>query len=144
MIEDKIIDQFLNNWQTINRHLRKGLLTEGNEGITRLQWVLLRHVSREETCTIGNLAEKFGVRPSTISQMVDRLEKSGLIRRMSDSNDARIRLVELTEKGQELILSMKSKWSKRLTEGLSRFTNDEQKNFLKYLEQLAITIAEPN
>lgn len=143
MIEDGRIDQFLANWQAINRHLRKGMLTEGDDRITRLQWMLLRHVGREEACTIGSLADKFGVRPSTISQMADRLEKSGLIRRVANSHDARIRFVSLTEKSQELIHSVESVWAKRLTEGLSQFSDDEQKNLLKLLERLALSLADP-
>lgn len=144
MIEDGMIDQFLANWQTINRHLRKGTLREGNREITRLQWMFLRHARREEACTIGHLAEKFGVRPSTISQMADRLEIAGLIRRVSNVSDARVRIVSLTEKGRELIHSVESVWAKRLTEGLSQFSDNEQKDLLKLLERLASSLAEPS
>lgn len=143
MIEHGVLDQFLANWQAINRNMRKGVLTGGNEGITRLQWMLLRHVSRNETSTIGNLAEKFGVSPSTISQMADRLEKNGLIQRISDTKDARIKLVSLTEKGQELIHNIESAWARRLSEGLSQLSGDEQDNLLKLLEHLAASMVDP-
>lgn len=143
MIENELIDQFLTHWQSINRHLRKGLLTEADEPVTRLQWMLLRHVNRVETSTIGDLAEKFGVRPSTVSQMVDRLEKSGLIRRVSNTHDARIKFVSLTTKGQTLIQNVESLWAKRLTDGLSQFSIEEQGNLLKLLELLASSLTDP-
>ncbi len=142
MIEYELIDQFLTYWQSINRHLRKGMLTETDERVTRLQWMLLRHVYRVETSTIGDLAEKFGVRPSTVSQMADRLEKSGLIRRVSDIQDARIKVVSLTAKGQALIQNVESIWAKRLTDGLSQFSSKEQGNLLKLLERLASSFAD--
>jgi DNA-binding MarR family transcriptional regulator len=140
MIKNELLDQFLANWQSINRHLRKGLLTEGDERITRLQWMLLRHVRKVETCPIGNLAEKFGVRPSTVSQMADRLEKAGLICRVSNSQDARMRFVCLTEKGKSLIQNVESLWAKRLSHGLNQFSADEQEVFLQLLEKLALSM----
>ncbi|MDR3602845.1 MAG: MarR family transcriptional regulator [Desulfosporosinus sp.] len=142
MFDNELIDQFLTHWQSINRHLRKGALTEADEGITRLQWILLRHVYRVEMSTIGDLAEKFGVRPSTVSQMADRLEKSDLIRRISDTHDARIKFVSLTAKGQALIQNVESIWAKRLTDGLGEFSADEQENLLKLLERLASSLAD--
>lgn len=143
MNEHELIDQFLSHWQSINRHLRRGILAEGSEQITRLQWMLLRHVSRTQTCTIGQLAEKFGVRPSTVSQMADRLERSGLIYRITDTEDARLRFVRLTEKGQTLINHVKSLWAERLSEGLSQFSKEEQQNLIELLERLATSLVEP-
>ena len=142
MVENGRIDQFLVTWQAINRHLRKGTLLEEDKGITRLQWILLRHVDREKTCPIGYLAEHFGVSPSTISQMADRLEKSGLLHRVTDPQDARVRLVSLTQKGQELIRSVESVWGKRLAKGLGQFPDPEQKDFLEKLERLAASLSE--
>lgn len=141
-MENELIDQFLTYWQSINRHLRKGMLTEMNERVTRLQWLLLRHVYRVKTSTIGDLAEKFGVRPSTVSQMVDRLEKSGLICRVSNTYDARIRFVSLTAKGLALIQNAESIWAARLSDSLSQFSEEEQANLLKLLERLASSFAD--
>lgn len=143
MIENELVDQFLTHWQAINRYLRKGELTETDERVTRLQWMLLRHVHRVKASPIGDLAEKFGVRPSTVSQMIDRLEKSGLIRRISNAQDARIRLVSLTDKGSALIQGVESIWAKRLRDGLSQFSPEEQKNLLKLLERLASSFVDP-
>lgn len=143
MIEDRLTEQFLAYWQTINRHLRKGMLTEGEERITRLQWMLLRQVNKPESCTMGNLAEKFGVRPSTISQMADRLEKSRLIRRVPNTQDARIKFITLTEKGQAFIHQVESLWGIRLKEGLGELSTGEQSTLLQLLERLAASLAEP-
>lgn len=143
MAEHEFIDQFLTHWQSINRHLRQDVLTETAERVTRLQWMLLRHVYRVETSTIGDLAEKFGVRPSTVSQMADRLEKSDLIRRVSNPADARIKLVSLTAKGQSLIQNVESIWAKRLREGLIQFSSEEQTDLLKLLERLASSFTDP-
>lgn len=143
MIDHEFIDRFLTHWQSINRHLRKGQLIETEERITRLQWMLLRHINKVETSTIGDLAEIFGVRPSTVSQMADRLEKAGLIQRLSDTLDARIRLVSLTTKGHALIQNVESLWAKRLLDGLSQFSSEEQKDLLQLLGRLASSLSDP-
>lgn len=51
---------------------------------------------------ITQLAEKTGSANSTISGIVDRLEKLGLARRVRSENDRRVIVVEATEKYTEL------------------------------------------
>lgn len=142
MIEDRKIDQFLMHWRFINRHLREGMLTHGDKKITRLQWTLLRHVGRSKDCTMGSLAENFNVSMSTVSQMIDRLEKWGYVERASSASDARVKIVSLTEKGEKIIQEVKTSYLKQLTKGLSRFSEDEQETFIGFLEQLAANLKE--
>jgi DNA-binding MarR family transcriptional regulator len=137
MIEDSKIDQFLMHWRFINRHLREGRLTHGDKKITRLQWTLLRHVGRTEHCTMGSLAEHFNVSMSTVSQMIDRLENWGYVQRGSSVRDARVKIVSLTEKGEKIIQEVRTLYLKQLTNGLSRFSRDEQDLFIGFLQQLA-------
>jgi DNA-binding MarR family transcriptional regulator len=130
MIEDDKIDQFLVHWRFINRHLREGMLTHREKRITRLQWTLLRHVGRTGHCTMGSLAKNFNVNISTVSQMIDRLQKMGLVQRTSASHDARVKMVSLTEKGEKIIQDMKLVWVKQLADGLSSFSRDQQELFI--------------
>ncbi|HET6872045.1 MAG TPA: MarR family transcriptional regulator [Sporolactobacillaceae bacterium] len=137
MIEDNKIDQFLMHWRFINRHLREGKLTQGDKKITRLQWTLLRHVGRSEHCTMGSLAEHFNVSTSTVSQMIDRLENWGYVKRGTSDRDARVKIVSLTEKGEKIIQEVRTAYLKQLTNGLSKFSKEEQEVFIGYLQRLA-------
>ena len=137
MTDNGIVDQFFMQWQTINRYLRKGMLLEGEERIMRIQWMFLRYIRRSDDCTMGHIAEKFGVKPSTVSQTMDRLEKHGLVERVSGKEDARQKIVRLTEKGQSLIHSVESIWSMRLSKSLSQFTDMEQAELIELLSKLA-------
>ncbi|MFB6467222.1 MarR family winged helix-turn-helix transcriptional regulator [Cytobacillus sp. Hz8] len=137
MIEESKIDQFLTHWQYINRHLREGRLINGDKKITRLQWILLRHVGRSEHCTMGSLANHFNVSMSTVSQMIDRLEKWGYVQRETLARDARVKIVSLTEKGEKIIKEVRTSYLQQLTNGLSRFSEDEQEMFIGFLQQLA-------
>jgi|GEM_PF-624651 len=134
------VDEFLTYWQTINRHLRKGTLSEGGQQITRLQWMMLRHVRTSDNTAIGSIADKFGVRPSTVSQMADRLERAGLVDRVAGVADARQKSLRLTDAGRALISSVESVWAARLVKGLNQFTADEQTELLKLLSRLAASM----
>ncbi|ADL08410.1 MarR family winged helix-turn-helix transcriptional regulator [Thermosediminibacter oceani] len=48
------------------------------------------------------LAERLKVKPATITVMLNRIEKAGLIVRKQDDNDQRISRVYITEKGREI------------------------------------------
>ena len=137
MIEDRKMDQFLTHWRFINRHLREGRLTKGDKKITRLQWTLLRHVGRTEPCTMGSLADHFNVSMSTVSQMIDRLEKWGYVERGTSAQDARVKLVSLTEKGETIIQDVRASYLHQLSHGLSKFSEDDQEAFIGFLQQLA-------
>jgi DNA-binding MarR family transcriptional regulator len=133
----KSLEQFLVYLQTINRHLRRGSLVQGEKQLTRVQWLILRHIQRSDRCTIGQLAEHLNVRPSTMSQMLDRLEKERLVYRVTDVTDTRAKIVRLTEEGAELIRQVEALWMERLSEPFDQLTHDEQTIFIKLLRKVA-------
>ncbi len=61
---------------------------------------VLGRLDREETSSIGRLAEAERVRPQSMAQTIADLEASGLISRRRDPSDARRSLVELTPRGR--------------------------------------------
>jgi len=142
MIEESKVDQFLMHWRSINRHLREGRLTNGDKNITRLQWTLLRYVGRSENCTMGSIANHFNVGMSTVSQMIDRLEKWGYVERGVSIRDARVKMVSLTEKGTAIIQEVRASYLEQLTHGLNRFSEDERETFLRYFQRLAENLRE--
>jgi len=74
-------------------------LAEADLSMAKL--ALLRILSDAgEPVALGELAEHSGCVRSNITQLVDRLEKDGLVRRILDPADRRIRRAELTEAGR--------------------------------------------
>lgn len=67
-------------------------------GQTKLLLILrnLNGLSQREIC------EKLNVKPSTITVMIKRMEKTEFIERKSDENDQRISRIFITEKGLEV------------------------------------------
>jgi DNA-binding MarR family transcriptional regulator len=75
---------------------------ESTLGITGPQRLVLRLVGRFPGITAGTLAQILHVHPSTLTGVLKRLEKRGLIERKSDPLDGRKALFALTEPGRAL------------------------------------------
>ncbi len=60
---------------------------------------LLTYLRSYAPCPVGELARVFGLRGSTLTGMLDRLEERGLLLRELDPNDRRSFLLDLTEEG---------------------------------------------
>jgi DNA-binding MarR family transcriptional regulator len=75
---------------------------EASLGITGPQRLVLRLVGRFPGITAGNLAQILHVHPSTLTGVLKRLEKRGLLERKSDPLDGRKALFALTDAGRAL------------------------------------------
>ncbi len=105
--------------------------------VTKVQWWILRTLWEQKQCTAGHLAEKLGVRPSTMSQMLDRLEKAGLITRFADIADARVRIIRLTDQGRSIFHHAEAKFVQKLAGPLEHLTAQEQQTLIRIMEKLA-------
>lgn len=70
---------------------------------SRLRVLMALYYSPDRSRPLGELAEMQGVVPRTMTDVVDVLERGGLIRRTPDSKDRRSVHAELTEAGLERV-----------------------------------------
>lgn len=112
--------------------------------ITKVQWWILKILWERKQCTAGYLAETIGVRPSTMSQMLDRLETAGFIARFTDVADARVRIICLTDEGQNIFHQSESKYVQKLAGPLEDLTPQEQQTLIRLMEKLAGKFAKQN
>ncbi|TWH51603.1 DNA-binding MarR family transcriptional regulator [Sporomusa sp. KB1] len=132
----------------INRKLRspKFDLTDQRllPPITKVQWWILKSVWDRKQCCAGDLAKTIGVRPATMSQMLDRLENAGLITRFTDAADARMRIIRLTDQGQNMFHKSESKFVQKLAGPLGYLTPEEQQFLIMLLEKLVKQFPQQN
>jgi DNA-binding MarR family transcriptional regulator len=86
------------------------------------QEMLLLSLQKEDGMTQSQLATRQDVDLSTITKVVQRMERAGLVSRRADLDDARISRVYLTEKGRSLCEPGWQMWldlEKQLTQGLT-------------------------
>ncbi len=77
-------------------------------GFTLPQWRALAEIYRSEGIAQVSLAAALDVDQMTVSGIVSRLEKRGLIDRYPDPNDSRAKLARLTPAGRALIANAKN------------------------------------
>ncbi|MFD1677599.1 MarR family winged helix-turn-helix transcriptional regulator [Alicyclobacillus fodiniaquatilis] len=137
MTAEESLEQLFDHLHTINRAIRSGAHIEGVAPITRVQWMILRHLHHKPGSTIGELAQRLDVKPSTMSQMLDRLEKVNLISRSKSAEDSRIRHVSLTATAEGMMHTMWAASRSRLQNAFDQFAPDEQQHLLTLLGRLA-------
>ena len=77
-------------------------------GFTLPQWRALAEIYRNEGIAQVSLAAALDLDQMTVSGIVGRLEKRGLIDRYADPNDSRAKLAKLTPAGLALITNAKN------------------------------------
>ncbi len=90
------------------RHLCMVIKNKGREiltdfEITPPQFQALQTLINGEDMTIGELSNKMFLACSTITDLVDRMEKNQLVKRVRDEKDRRIVRILVLEKGHEII-----------------------------------------
>lgn len=131
------MEQFVAHLQKVNRHLRSAVFDGGQQPVTRVQWLLMRHLKRSGGSTIGQLADRLDVRASTMSQMLDRLEKQEYLVRLQDPADARVKLIRLTAEGERVIQQTEKHWLDSLAEPFSKLEPEERQQLAHLMQRLA-------
>jgi DNA-binding MarR family transcriptional regulator len=104
--------------------------------ITTDQYSLLWAVWRREGIRQNELAEELFSDPNTVTAMLVRLEKRGLIRREVCSEDGRARRVSLTPSGKRLVNRLSEDWEPMRQELRRLFAGDAGQEALRILEDV--------
>ena len=104
--------------------------------VTDLQALHLM-VLREDVRTPRRLCAATGMPPSTVTKLLDRLEKSGYIVRMADPIDRRRTLIELVPSAIEPLWTLYGNTDERFDELSMRFTPEELEIVTRYLDAVS-------
>jgi DNA-binding MarR family transcriptional regulator len=86
----------------------------------------MNRVCREGPIRLTTLAAKEGVSQPSMTQLIQRLERVGLVTRLADPDDGRAALIGITGQGQALLDDRKRIRRERLTALLERVTSEEK------------------
>ncbi|MFC6198205.1 MarR family winged helix-turn-helix transcriptional regulator [Ponticaulis profundi] len=112
---------------------------EGLDGvdITLRQFAVLAAVREQEGCSQSELVKTTGIDRSTLADMVQRMEKNGLIERRQAKLDARAKSVHLTEGGRTSLESAMPMVQKADEAILSMLPKNRRRAFIGILGLLA-------
>jgi DNA-binding MarR family transcriptional regulator len=77
----------------------------GDMGLSfaRYEALVLLHVSRRGSLPLGKMGDRLQVHPTSVTNLVDRLESQGLVRRTRHPTDRRTTLAEITGEGRRVV-----------------------------------------
>lgn len=140
MKEDRIYE----NVAVIEKCLRKIdyiIRREGREIINELnitipQFTALQILIHNGSMTIGELSQNMALACSTITDLVDRMERTELVVRKRDDRDKRVVIVEVLPKGFDILEKVLNKRREYLKGKLKDFSIEEMETLKDGLEAL--------
>jgi DNA-binding MarR family transcriptional regulator len=111
------------------RRHRKGM------DFTLAQLRVMRLVSRHENCRMNELARMAGISMPTLTGIVDRLVRAGILARERDPNDRRAVRVHFTPKGKDMRDRHRRFRVERIGEMLKRLNSGERGELARSMEK---------
>jgi len=104
--------------------------------LTLAQLKSLLFIAAKEKTNFKKLAEALGVTPPNVTGIIDRLVEQALVTRTENPEDRRIMLLQVTEKGQELLNNLRERHTSQMLQVLSYLSTDELMMQVKTLKDL--------
>jgi MarR family 2-MHQ and catechol resistance regulon transcriptional repressor len=108
------------------------------QGLGLSDFMVLEVLLHKGPLTISAIGEKVLLASASMTSAIDRLEKRELVRRRSCSSDRRIRLVELTNEGEEFIKEIFARHEKDLEAVVGGLCNEERKTLYEGLKKIGL------
>lgn len=135
--DDRLIYLVFTAQQKLRTHL-KNAMSEAGVSITPAQSAILFLLKRKDGQTMSELTQELSIDNSTLTGLVDRLERSGFVKRNANTADRRSSHVYITGSGSEEIERAKAvirKVNDRIRED---FTEGEVDSFKKILKSFFV------
>ena len=100
------------------------------------QEMILVALWQDTRLTLTQLAARLGVQPPTVTRMVRRMEKSGLLERTLCPTDARVSFIRATPQGNALKADIERVWQTLENEVTANLTESERALFRRMLLQV--------
>jgi len=104
--------------------------------MTPPQFNALQIIISEGEITISELSNKLYLAPSTITDIIDRMEKNNLVKRIRDTKDRRVVKVRALEKGHSFINDVIKKRIGFIKKHSSELSIEDKENLIKYLSSI--------
>ena len=138
LLHSPITKRFMYGFWNLRHKLIKevGLKIQDAYGVDMAEMFLLQHVS-EKDVSPSDLAEILLIPAHGISRKLENLQSLGLLERTLNPNDARRRVLSLTDQGREVLRGSLALMDAELHILLSALDETRLEVFVKSLERLA-------
>ncbi|WP_255603172.1 MarR family winged helix-turn-helix transcriptional regulator [Oscillochloris sp. ZM17-4] len=102
------------------------------------QYAALRLLDEAEGLRLTDIGERLLLDKSTVTRMIDRLERLDLVRRLPDPLDRRVLRVVLTPHGSSVRDASSATYIRSLVRRMHTLTDDEQRQLYALLDKLYV------
>jgi len=92
--------------------------------------------SENRSLTMGELCDKLYLASSTVTDLVDRMEKNGLVEREKDSRDRRVIRLKVKERGHQVLAEVMKARKRYLAEVLLNIPGEDRAHLVQSLRTL--------
>lgn len=133
-------EALLNVYYTASMMKKRADVFFSEFGLTDVQYNLLGLLycqsGSEGGLNQAQISDMMLVNRANITSLVDRMEKTGLVKRNAHSNDRRFNIVKLTTKGKNLFEKVESLYIEQVREVMSALNQAQMKTLMGMLEKI--------
>lgn len=104
--------------------------------LSPLQFVALQWVGDKDDITIGTLSSRLYLAHSTTTDIVDKLEDNGFVKRYKSDRDKRLVLIKIEDKGKEIISAVIAKRVSYISQITRHLSNEDKEILPSVLESI--------
>ncbi len=131
---DQIVEAILYLY-TESRRLTKGMAAR--YGLTGPQLTVVKMLESLGDMSLSELSDRIHAQNSTVTGIIDRMEREGLVARARSAKDRRMVIIQLTDKGRLLARDVPLRPAEILRAALGRLDAVEARELLRILTKLA-------
>jgi len=137
-----LIEKYLRKIDSIIRKKGREILNDFN--ITSPQFIALQWLISDGQLAISELSQKMSLACSTITDLIDRMEKNNLVVRVKDEQDKRVVRIQVQPIGHDIVQKVLGKRRLYLADTLKDFKEDDKELFMGNLKALYEAMEEEN
>ena len=130
---DQIVEMIVYLY-TESRRLTKGMARE--VGLTGPQLTVLKLLETFQDLSLSSLSERIRAQNSTVTGIIDRMEREGLVCRERSKSDRRVVYIKLTGKGEKLAGEIRVEPLEIFRSALTSLTQSDLRDLLRILMKL--------
>jgi DNA-binding MarR family transcriptional regulator len=119
---------------TESRRITKGLASQF--GLTGPQLTVIKLLETFENLTLSSLSERIRAQNSTVTGIIDRMERESLVRRERSTADRRVVHIRLSEKGQKLAQQIQVEPMEIFRSALQSLSHADLRGLLRIMNKL--------
>jgi len=123
---------------TVQRKIESNAREHMYTGVSAVQMMILDYLTRRrgEDIYQRDIADRFAIRSSSVTAVLQKMERAGYIVRESVENDARLKRISVTDRGEAVSLSCRRDMNALEDEARNILSEQEIQNFFSIAEKL--------